>query len=57
MRLRFLAIDPNMGDDRCSAVSVDEGTGDLVFQGRTVTDAQVLADVEALRDVGDPTVQ
>jgi hypothetical protein len=43
MRLRFLTIDPETGGDHCPAVFVDEETGDLVFQGSTVTD---LADLD-----------
>lgn len=45
MALRFVGIDPNTGGDHCPAAFVDEETGDLIFQGWTVTDAQTLAEV------------
>jgi hypothetical protein len=45
MALVFLAIDPDTTGDHCPAVFVEEETGDLLFQGWTVTDPQVLADV------------
>jgi hypothetical protein len=44
MALRFVGIDPGTDGDHCPAVFVDEGTGDLVFQGWTVTDPQALAE-------------
>ncbi|MCD0449804.1 hypothetical protein LO762_11475 [Actinocorallia sp. API 0066] len=53
MRLPFLVIDPEAGADHCPAVFVDEGTGDLVFQGWTVTDARDLAQVEARSHIAD----
>ena len=45
MVLRFVGIDPDTGGDNCPAVFVDESTGDLVFQGWTVTDPQMLTEV------------
>ncbi|TDB80991.1 hypothetical protein E1264_33350 [Actinomadura sp. KC216] len=45
MRLRFLAIDPGTGGDHCPAVFVDEETGDLVFQGTTVSSSADLDQV------------
>ncbi|WP_067474506.1 hypothetical protein [Actinomadura hibisca] len=53
MRLRFLTIDPETNGDHCPAVFVDEETGDLVFQGWTVTDATVLEQVGAHSPIGD----
>jgi hypothetical protein len=44
MALRFIGIDPATDKDNCPAVFVDEETGDLVFQGPTVTDPQTLAE-------------
>jgi hypothetical protein len=43
MRLTFIGIDPGTDSDNCPAVFVDEESGDLVFQGWTVTDTQDLA--------------
>jgi hypothetical protein len=45
MALRFVGIDPNTGGDNCPAAFVDEETGDLLFQGWTVTDVETLAEV------------
>lgn len=44
MALRLVGIDPGTDGDHCPAVFVDEGTGDLVFQGWTVTDPQALTE-------------
>ena len=44
MALRFLAIDPDTNGENCPALFLDEETGDLLFQGWTVTDPQVLAE-------------
>jgi hypothetical protein len=38
MALIFVAIDPNTNGDHCPAVFIEEETGDLLFQGWTVTD-------------------
>ena len=38
MALIFIAIDPDTDTDHCPAVFVEEETGDLLFQGWTVTD-------------------
>jgi hypothetical protein len=43
MTLRFLAIDPATNGRGCPAVFVDDQTGDLLFQGWTVTDPVSLA--------------
>ena len=45
MTLRFVGIDPETNGDHCPAVFVDEDTGDLVFQGPTVTGTDLLAQV------------
>jgi hypothetical protein len=44
MRLRFLVIDPETNGDECPAVFVDEETGDLVFQGWTLSEPDAFAD-------------
>ena len=44
MALRFLAIDPDTNGENCPALFVEEETGDLLFQGWTVTDQQTLAE-------------
>lgn len=44
MALRFLAIDPDTNGENCPALFVDDQTGDLLFQGWTVTDPQMLAE-------------
>ena len=38
MALVFIAIDPDTTGDHCPAVFAEEETGDLLFQGWTVTD-------------------
>jgi hypothetical protein len=38
----FVGIDPNSPDEGCPAVFVDPITGDLFFQGRVVTDPEIL---------------
>ena len=43
MALRFLAIDPDTNGENCPALFLDEETGDLLFQGWTVTDPHTLA--------------
>ena len=44
MALRFLAIDPETDGDNCPALFLEEETGDLLFQGWTVTDPKTLAE-------------
>jgi hypothetical protein len=44
MALRFLAIDPDTNGENCPALVLEEETGDLLFQGWTVTDPQVLGE-------------
>jgi hypothetical protein len=53
MALVFIAIDPDTTGDHCPAVFVDEETGDLLFQGWTVTDSQTLADVARHSPIAD----
>ena len=44
MRLSFVGITPDTPDSQCPAVFVDEDTGEIWFQGETVTDlAQITA--------------
>ncbi|MEE2041322.1 hypothetical protein Q8791_29265 [Nocardiopsis sp. CT-R113] len=42
MRLRLVAIDPGTDGDHCPAVFTDEGSGDLILQGWTVTDPETI---------------
>jgi hypothetical protein len=51
--LVFLAIDPDTGGDNCPAVFAEEETGDLLFQGWTVTDVQTLAEISQHSPVAD----
>jgi hypothetical protein len=44
MALRFLAIDPDTNGENCPALFLEEETGDLLFQGWTVTDPVVLTE-------------
>jgi hypothetical protein len=44
MALRFLAIDPDTNGENCPALFEDTETGDLLFQGWTVTDPTTLAE-------------
>ena len=53
MALRFLAIDPETDTDHCPAVFAEEETGDLLFQGWTVTDPAVLAEVGGHSRIAD----
>jgi hypothetical protein len=46
MALKFIAIDPGTDSDHCPAVFVEEETGDLLFQGWTVTERATLAEVD-----------
>ena len=52
MRLSFVGITPNTPDSECPAVYVDEDTGDLWFQGETVTDPDALAEVAGHSPIG-----
>lgn len=53
MALRFIGIDPDTGGDHCPAVFIDEESGDLLFQGWTVTDADTLAAVAGHSPIAD----
>jgi hypothetical protein len=53
MALIFIAIDPETTGDHCPAVFAEEETGDLLFQGWTVTDPQTLADVARHSPIAD----
>src|SRR5690349_15557896 len=53
MALVFIAIDPDTTGDHCPAVFVEEETGDLLFQGWTVTDPEILAEVAQHNPVAD----
>ena len=53
MPLKFLAIDPATHDGGCPAVFVDDETGDLVFQGWTVTDPATLAQAAEHSPIAD----
>ena len=53
MALVFVAIDPETDTDHCPAVFVEEQTGDLLFQGWTVTDPRILAEVGQHSPVAD----
>jgi hypothetical protein len=44
MALRFLAIDPDTNGLNCPALFQEEETGDLLFQGKVVTDPEMLAE-------------
>lgn len=46
MALRLLAIDPDTQGGNCLAVHLDEDTGDILFQGWTEADPQVLVEAE-----------
>jgi hypothetical protein len=52
MRIRFVGIDPGTGGDHCPAVFVDEDTGEIWFQGETVTDPAALAEVAKHSPIG-----
>lgn len=45
MALKFIAIDPETDTNHCPAVFIDESTGDLLFQGGTVTEPETLSEV------------
>jgi len=53
MALEFVAIDPETDTDHCPALFVDEETGDLLFQGWTVSDPALLAEVDGRSRVAD----
>ena len=45
--LLFIGIDPDTGTENCPAVFIDPQSGDFLFQGWTVTDPDILAQVAA----------
>jgi len=53
MALKFIAIDPDTNGDHCPAVFVEEETGDLLFQGWTVTSPATLAEVDGHSPIAD----
>lgn len=53
MALKFLAIDPDTNGDNCPAVFLEEETGDLLFQGWTVSDPTTLAESSQHSPVAD----
>lgn len=53
MALRFVGIDPETDTAQCPAVFVDEETGDLVFQGPRITDADTVAEIAGHSPVAD----
>ena len=52
MRLSFVGITPDTPDSQCPAVFVDEDTGEIWFQGETVTDPAELAEVARHSPIG-----
>ncbi|MEV4096590.1 DUF6879 family protein [Streptosporangium saharense] len=57
MKLDFVGGDPNSPDDKCPAVYVDPETGDFYFQGKTVKDPVLLAEISRHSPIGaDETV-
>jgi hypothetical protein len=52
MGLAFIGIIPSTPDDECPAVYVDEDTGDILFQGETVTDPDTLAEAASHSPIG-----
>jgi hypothetical protein len=53
MALILITIDPETDSDHCPAVFVEEETGDLLFQGWTVTDSAALAEVSRFSPIAD----
>lgn len=53
MALILITIDPETDSDHCPAVFVEEETGDLLFQGWTVTDSATLAEVSQRSPIAD----
>lgn len=53
MALLFIAIDPDTNGLNCPAAFIDEETGDLLFQGETVTDQDTLAKAGHHSPIGD----
>ncbi|KAB2384774.1 hypothetical protein [Actinomadura montaniterrae] len=53
MQPRFIGIDPATPGNKCPSVSIDEDTGDFLFQGWTVTDPDVLAKIAEHSPIAD----
>jgi hypothetical protein len=53
MALRFIAIDPDTNGVNCPAVFIEEETGDMLFQGYSVTDPQTLAEADSHSPIAD----
>ncbi|MCW2890373.1 MAG: hypothetical protein JWL58_7235 [Streptosporangiaceae bacterium] len=53
MPLRLIALDPDTDGGDCPAVFLDTDSGDLVFQGWTVTDPAALAEVNGVSRIAD----
>jgi hypothetical protein len=51
--IRFIGIDSESPGGPCPAVFVDEEAGDFLFQGRTVTNPAVLAQVDSYSPIAD----
>jgi hypothetical protein len=51
--LRFIAIDPGTDGVNCPAVFIEEETGDLLFQGWTVTNLDTLAEAGSHSPMAD----
>lgn len=52
MKLSFVGITPNTPVNECPAVYVDEDSGEIWFQGETVTDPAALAEVASHSPIG-----
>jgi hypothetical protein len=52
MRLSFIGITPDTPSYGCPAVYVDEDTGEIWFQGETVSDPEALAEVARHSPIG-----
>jgi hypothetical protein len=53
MALTMVAIDPGTDGDNCPAVFIEDETGDLLFQGWTVTAPETLTDVGRHSPIAD----
>jgi hypothetical protein len=53
MPLRFIGKDPDSDTNNCPAMFIEEETGDLLFQGWTVTDTGTLAEAEQHSPMAD----
>jgi hypothetical protein len=53
MTLALVGIDPGTNGDNCPAVFLEKETGDLLFEGPTVIDPAVLAEVAGHSRIAD----